>query len=193
MTSEPSDAPDLIRLLADETRARVFAAVTLGARTAAEAAERAGVRPKSAVQAVRRLVEGGALAQEGTGLTVAYSRFRDSARRPAAPAVDHGTGDAATEALLETFVRDGRLVRLPARWDRKRQVLRHIAERSFDLDVAYPERAVNERLAAWCAEDAPVDHVTLRRYLVDLGHLDRRDGVYRRPADDAPAARAEAV
>lgn len=188
MSSAPSDAPDLVRLLADPTRARVFAAVTLGARTATEAAEDAGVRPKDAVQAVQRLVDGGALVQEDAGLAVAYTRLRDGARRPAAPAVDHGTGDAATEALLGTFVRDGRLVRLPARWDRKRQVLRHIAERSFDVDVAYPERAVNERLADWCAEDAPVDHVTLRRYLVDLGHLERHDGVYRRRTDDVTAA-----
>ncbi|WP_284117912.1 DUF2087 domain-containing protein [Streptomyces fragilis] len=188
MNSTPSDAPDLVRLLADATRARVFAAVTLGARTTTEAAEDAGVRPKDAVQAVRRLLDGGALVQDEAGLAVAYARFCDTARRPAAPAVDHGTGDAATEALLGTFVRDGRLVRLPARWDRKRQVLRHVAERSFDLDVAYPERAVNEPLAAWCDDDPPVDHVTLRRYLVDLGHLDRHDGVYRRRADDAPAA-----
>ncbi|MEU9578468.1 DUF2087 domain-containing protein [Streptomyces chilikensis] len=113
---------------------------------------------------------------------MAYDRFREAVRRPAAPAVDHGTGDASTEALLGTFVRDGRLVRLPARWDRKRQVLRHVAERSFDVGVDHPERAVDERLAAWCAQDSPVDHVTLRRHLVDLGHLERRDGVYRRPA-----------
>ncbi|WP_246212187.1 DUF2087 domain-containing protein [Streptomyces abyssomicinicus] len=182
MSPAPLDSPDLVRLLADGTRARVFAAVTLGARTAAEAAERSGLRPKEAAQVVRRLVDGGALAEGPEGLTVAYDRLREAARRPAAPAVDHGTGDAATEALLETFVRGGRLVRLPARWDRKRQVLRHIAERSFDFGVAYPERAVNDRLAAWCSQDAPVDHVTLRRYLVDLGHLERRDGVYRRPA-----------
>jgi hypothetical protein len=183
----PSTAPDLVRLLADETRARVFAAVTLGARTPAEIAERAAVRPRDAAQAVRRLVDGGSLERDGAGLTVAYDRFREAARRPTAPAVDHGTGDATTEALLGTFVRDGRLVRLPARWDRKRQVLRHIAERSFDSGVEYPERAVDERLTAWCADDAPVDHVTLRRYLVDLGHLERENGVYRR------AARAGAV
>ncbi|MGW0928033.1 DUF2087 domain-containing protein [Streptomyces sp. NPDC002644] len=187
MLPDPTDAPDLTRLLADVTRARIFAAVTLGARTAADAAERAEVRPKDALQAVQRLVDGGALVQDEAGLAVAYARLREAARRPAAPSVDHGTGNPATEALLETFVRDGRLVRLPARWDRKRQVLRHIAERTFEPGVEYPERTVNDRLAAWCAEDAPVDHVTLRRYLVDLGHLDRRDGIYRRPSETPTA------
>lgn len=60
-------------------------------------------------------------------------------------------------------------------------MLRHIAEQTFEPGVEYPERTVNEKLRAWC-EDAPVDHVTLRRYLVDLRHLTRQYGFYWRPA-----------
>lgn len=82
-----------------------------------------------------------------------------------------------TDPVLRTFVRDGRLVRLPARWQRKLVVLRYVAERTFEPGVDYPERTVDERLRAWC-ENAPVDHVTLRRYLVDLGHLRRQSGSY---------------
>ncbi len=83
----------------------------------------------------------------------------------------------ADEDVLRTFVRDGRLVRLPAKWQKKLVVLRHVAERTFEPGIDYPERDVNDRLRAWC-EDAPVDHVTLRRYLVDLGHLRRQLGHY---------------
>lgn len=85
-----------------------------------------------------------------------------------------------TDPVLRTFVRDGRLVRLPARWQRKLVVLRYVAERTFEPGIEYPERTVNEKLRAWC-EDTPVDHVTLRRYLVDLGHLRRQYGSYRVP------------
>lgn len=44
--------------------------------------------------------------------------------------------------------------------------------------MEYPERVVNEKLRAWC-DEGEVDHVTLRRYLVDLHHLRRSAGIYR--------------
>ena len=37
-----------------------------------------------------------------------------------------------------------------------------------------------------CLHD--IDHVTLRRYLVDLHHLHRSEGIYRRPAEAAEPA-----
>lgn len=92
--------------------------------------------------------------------------------------------DGRDGVIVRTFVRDGRLVRLPARWTRKKVVLRHIAEQTFVPGVEYPERTVDEKLRGWC-EDGEVDHVTLRRHLVDFGHLRRSDGVYARPADSA--------
>lgn len=92
--------------------------------------------------------------------------------------------DGRDGMIVRTFVRDGRLVRLPARWTRKKVVLRHIAEQTFVPGVEYPERTVDEKLRGWC-EDGEVDHVTLRRHLVDFGHLRRSDGIYARPADSA--------
>lgn len=177
----PTD--QLIGLFAEETRARAFAAVALGADTPAKVMEKAGLSPKDATVALRRLQDQGAIAAGGDGgLSVAYDRFRELARAARTPAAEnHGSGDEHTEAVLRTFVREGRLVRLPAQWQRKLVVLRHIAERTFEPGVEYPERTVNEKLRAWC-EDAPVDHVTLRRYLVDLHHLRRQYGFYWRPA-----------
>ncbi|MFF9036555.1 DUF2087 domain-containing protein [Streptomyces sp. NPDC014892] len=100
-----------------------------------------------------------------------------SARDLSAETAAQAEATDRTDPVLRTFVRDGRLVRLPARWQRKLVVLRYVAERTFEPGVEYPERTVNEKLRAWC-EDAPVDHVTLRRYLVDLGHLHRQHGSY---------------
>lgn len=64
--------------------------------------------------------------------------------------------------------------------DRKQEVLRHIAEQTFEPGIAYAERVVNERLRAWCEETDQVGHVSFRRYLVDLGELRRSEGVYER-------------
>ncbi|GLZ53677.1 DUF2087 domain-containing protein [Actinomycetospora sp. NBRC 106378] len=74
---------------------------------------------------------------------------------------------------LATFLRDGRLVRLPARWERKKLVLRHIAETCFEPDRLYGEGEVDAVLGALC-DGGGTDRVTVRRLLVDL-HLLRRD------------------
>lgn len=77
---------------------------------------------------------------------------------------------------MHAFVADGRLVRLPARWARRRAVLEHVA-RSFEPGRRIPEKEVDAVLRAWCA-GGETDHVTVRRHLVDEGLLTREDGVY---------------
>ncbi len=176
-------------LFAEEGRVRAFAAVALGAGSAGRVAEAAGLSAKDTAAALRRLREEGVVTSGGDGeLVVAHDRFRELAR--AGRPVARGDADAGTEddraagMIVRTFVKDGRLVRLPARWTRKKVVLRHIAERTFAPGVEYPERTVDEKLRAWC-EDGDVDHVTLRRHLVDLDHLRRSGGTYWRPAESA--------
>ena len=79
-------------------------------------------------------------------------------------------------SLLRTFVPDGRLVRLPARRGRRRMVLEYLAQ-SFEPGRRFPEREVDAVLRAWCA-GGEVDHVTVRRYLVDEGLISRDDTMY---------------
>ncbi|MEU6376617.1 DUF2087 domain-containing protein [Streptomyces sp. NPDC046909] len=169
----------LMRLFTDEIRVRAFAAVALGAGTPEEVAEAAGLSPKAAALALLKLREQGVVAAGGGGeLAVAYELFRQHAREGRSAQAPEAAG-SEEERTLQTFVREGRLVRLPAQWNRKKLVLQYIAEQTFEPGVEYPERTVNEKLRGWC-EDGDVDHVTLRRYLVDLHHLHRSDGVYRR-------------
>ncbi|MES5821007.1 DUF2087 domain-containing protein [Streptomyces sp. RG80] len=182
----------LMRLFTDETRVRAFAAVALGAKTPEEAARAAGLSAKETALALRKLREQGVVTDgEGGALAVAYEQFREYARaeRPLADSRDTedvvsgdaSSGDAGSgdERTLRTFVREGRLVRLPAQWTRKKVVLKYIAEQTFEPGVEYPERNVDEKLRGWC-DEGDVDHVTLRRYLVDLHHLSRSEGIYRR-------------
>ncbi|MEJ1196026.1 MULTISPECIES: DUF2087 domain-containing protein [unclassified Streptomyces] len=197
-TPEPSAPSDpstqsalsaLPGLFAEEGRVRAFAAVALGAGSPAQVAETAGLSSKDTAAALRRLREQGVVTYgDGGELVVAHDRFRDLARagRPAAATGNPGAGDddRAAGMIVRTFVKDGRLVRLPARWTRKKVVLRHIAEQTFEPGVEYPERTVDAMLRPWC-EDGDVDHVTLRRHLVDLDHLRRSGGTYWRPAESA--------
>jgi hypothetical protein len=59
---------------------------------------------------------------------------------------------------------------------RDREILMKSIVLGLDGGREYREREINERLIAWSREVAPaiqVDHVTLRRLLVDHGHLER--------------------
>lgn len=181
MATETEPVDQVIRLFAEESRVRAFAAVALGAGTPAAVARTAGLSARETAVALHRLGEQGVVVEGADGaLGVAYDLFRDHARE-AARRERTAVGPMAGDPVLRTFVRDGRLVRLPAQWNRKKLVLRHIAEQTFEPGVAYPERIVNEKLRAWCEESDEIDHVTLRRYLVDLHHLRRSEGIYRRP------------
>ncbi|TCR17122.1 DUF2087 domain-containing protein [Streptomyces sp. BK205] len=182
MATDTEPVDQVIRLFAEESRVRAFAAVALGAGTPAAVARTAGLSARETAVALHRLGEQGVVVEGTDGaLGVAYDLFRDHARE-AARRERTAVGPVAQEPVLRTFVRDGRLVRLPAQWNRKKLVLRHIAEQTFEPGVAYPERVVDEKLRAWCEESDEIDHVTLRRYLVDLHHLRRSEGIYRMPS-----------
>ncbi|MFE0593316.1 DUF2087 domain-containing protein [Micromonospora echinospora] len=162
----------VVRSVAEPDRLRVLGAIALGAGTPDAAVAASGLGAKAALVALRRLREQELVVAEGDVLRVNYDRLRELARATS-PAGDDGGGVG-----FRPFLRGDRLVSLPAQQNRRRDLLRHVAERSFTPGVDYPEVAVNERLRAWC-DGGEVDHVTIRRYLVDLRILSRADGVYR--------------
>jgi hypothetical protein len=85
------------------------------------------------------------------------------------------------QKVLRSFVRDGRLVRIPARERKKRVVLRWLLDRVLPDDDPVHERDVNMRIAVWNP-----DVSSLRRYLIDAGLATRAGMVYRR-VPPAPA------
>ncbi|HYY12449.1 MAG TPA: DUF2087 domain-containing protein [Kineosporiaceae bacterium] len=173
------DANELVRLLADPQRRRVFAAVALGATTPETVATAAGIDPRAATAGLGRLQATGLLADGPDGWHVAEDRLRELAK------ASQGQADADRTGF-EPFVEDGRLRTLPSKQARRRAVLAHVVETSFDADAVYDERAVNEVLERWC-EGGNVDHVTIRRYLVDAQLLFRVGGVYARRRETLPA------
>src|SRR4051794_33425075 len=107
---------DLTGLLAEPERAKVFAAVALGAITTTEVVERTGLTPKDAAVAVQRLLDAGVLLQAGTafgGLQVDFAAIKEEAKRRSARERAQASDDDV-EASLRPFVRDGRLLRLPS-------------------------------------------------------------------------------
>jgi len=173
------DPAVLVGLLAEPGRLQVFAALVLGARDHAEIAEATGLNPKAVAAALHRLHTGGLIEDAPRGYVARTALFKEAAMAAAAPSPvgkPHGYADPKVEQLIGTFVQDGRLLRLPAQQSRRRIVLEHLVT-AFEPGVRYPEREVDAVLRAW-TDGGLVDHVTLRRYLVDESLLDRDGGEY---------------
>ncbi|MEU4553671.1 DUF2087 domain-containing protein [Micromonospora violae] len=168
-------AHTLAGALADDGRRRIFAAIVLGATSATEVAERAGLPARVVLTGVRRLTDAG-LVTGADGVLAADEASLRAAARDSSRAVDAEPG---VDPVLRTFLRGDVLVGLPAQRSRRRVLLAHIAERSFESGTRYPERAVDDALKPWCAAGGS-DHATLRRYLIDERLLTREHGIYQR-------------
>src|SRR3954471_12382637 len=168
------DAATIVGLLADPARLKVVAALALGAGTIEEVAQAAGLPLKDVALAARRLARAGLVHRDGHALALHTERFGAAARAAAeaAPAPEPLSDDPAEDAVLSAFVRDGRLVSIPAQHSKRLVVLQHLV-RIFEAGIRYPEREVNALLGVWHPDVA-----ALRRYLVDEGLLTREAGVY---------------
>jgi len=162
--------PDaLCGLLAERERLVTFAAVVLGSATPNEVAERTGLPARDVVSALRRLTDGGLVSTAEGRLVADTDAFKDSVREYG---VSAPTEEEPLDRVLRGFIRDGRLVQMPAARSKRRAVLEHIAT-CFEPGVKYPERAVDTILRAWHE-----DYASLRRYLIDEEYLARADGIY---------------
>lgn len=169
------DAAALVGLLAEPDRLRTVAAAALGATTVTEVAAVTELPLAQVARAVARLAAGGLVEEDGRGgLALRPELLKDVARAAAPPpdADDHGATDPAVAAVLRTFLRDGRLVRLPAQQTKRRVVLDHVV-RVFEVGRRFQELEVNGLLRAFSD-----DYTSLRRALVDAGMLSREGGVY---------------
>ena len=79
------------------------------------------------------------------------------------------------EKVIRAFLRDDRLVSIPAKPGKRDLLLPVILDRCFPEDRDYEEKEVNMRLAL-----LHPDVAALRRYLVDGRLMTREAGIYRR-------------
>lgn len=152
----------------------MYAAVLLGAGAPSEVAAATGLPARDVVVALRRLETGGLLSVVDARFVAVTGVFEDAVREsgPEPAPDDLLEPDRQRAAVLRAFIRDGRLIQLPAARAKRRIVLEHIVA-CFEPGVRYPERAVDAVLHAWYD-----DHVTIRRYLIDEDLLARESGLY---------------
>ncbi len=109
-----------------------------------------------------------------------YGRWVSDPERPG----DDQPGErrlSEREKVVRAFLRDDRLVSIPAKAGKRDLLLPVILDRCFPENRAYEEKEVNMRLAL-----LHPDVAALRRYLVDGRLMVREAGIYRRarPIED---------
>ena len=164
---------EIVKLLADPARLRVVSALALGAVTLDGVQQAASLDIRQAVTALTKLVDGGLVEQDAHGYRLREEDLRAAARVAApAPADEHTDASPDDAKVLRAFVRDRRLLQIPASHG-KRQVVLDLIVQDFEVGHRYSERQINLLLGQWHA-----DYAALRRYLVDDGFMDREGGFY---------------
>jgi hypothetical protein len=172
----PFEARELVGLLADDDRRRVFAALVLGASDAGTVREQSGLDTRAAGRALQRFVDAGLVvrADDGThhllGEAFVLAARAEAGRTPERD--EHADQPEDVARVLRSFVRDGRVVSIPTTRSKRLALLDWLVQR-FEPGRRYSEQRVNEIIAV-----VHPDTAALRRYLVDEGMLDRDAGEY---------------
>jgi DNA-binding transcriptional ArsR family regulator len=185
--------PDLLatlKALSDSSRLRIVGLLAARPYAVEELAASVELTPGTVVHHLKRLEAAGLVESHPSRPYVEYSlradRLRvlgrrlgdlDRAAEQAAvlPGPDGEPLPAFDARVLRAFVADGRLVSIPAQEKKRLVILRYLQERCFAENRLYPEKEVNERLAAFHPDVA-----SLRRYLVEHRLMTREAGIYRR-------------
>lgn len=153
----------------------MFSAVVLGARMSAQVADWARLPTKETLQALTQLERKSLVERDSRGWTPRADTLRSvvaaAATEPGKDA-DYGAANASEAAVFRAFLRNGRLLSMPAQHGKRLVVLEHFA-RVFEPGRYYSESEVSAILCAFYD-----DYVTLRRHLVDEGFLTRESGTY---------------
>lgn len=171
----------LLKALADETRLKVLGLLATRAYTVEQLAETLGLRASTVSHHLARLAEVGLVSARPSSYYNVY-RFEPQAlaraatllseRVPQVPAPAEVRLPFAEDAVVKRYLGpDGRLKALPAQQKKRLIVLRHCLA-AFEPGRRYSQSEVNDILSQFSAED----YVTLRRYLIDYGLMDREPG-----------------
>jgi hypothetical protein len=176
ITTSPFTTRELVGLLADDDRRRVFAALVLGASDADAVRTLAALDARAAGKALQRLTDAGLVLRSDDGtLHLLAEAFAVATRAEAAlepRSTEHADETEDRARVLRAFVHDGRLVSIPAVHAKRVIVLDWLVQR-FEPGRRYSEQMVNLILGQVHADTA-----ALRRYLVDEGMLARDHGEY---------------
>jgi DNA-binding transcriptional ArsR family regulator len=179
-----------LRALADASRLRLVGLLAGRPMAVEELAAASGLSAGTVVHHLKRLEEAGLVESKPRRPYVEYALRVDrlqavSGQLAALERADEAGAElpgpegeplpAYDAKVLRAFLRNGKLVSIPAQERKRGAVLRYLMEHCFAEDRTYAEPEVNDRLAAYHEDVA-----ALRRHLVSAGLMTRAGGEYRR-------------
>ena len=177
MTDTPINLVDLCKLLLDEDRLKIIGQVALAPMSVEELGKRLGIKERDLPRHLNQLRAAGFVsAHTDQGIerfTLRVETIHQHKRVLFAPPANAEPQDER-EKTLAAFIKAGVLTQLPVQPSKLLLVLGWLAER-IPPGQAYSEREINEFL-----KGHTIDHVTLRRLLIDHQFMTREAGVYRR-------------
>jgi predicted transcriptional regulator len=81
------------------------------------------------------------------------------------------------QKIIKVYFKSGKLIKIPSQHKKRIIILEEIAK-NFTTGVQYPESEVNLIISSFYD-----DYVTIRRYLVDINILSRKNGIYQLTRD----------
>jgi DNA-binding transcriptional ArsR family regulator len=181
---------EALRALADSSRLRLVGLLSARPMAVEELAAATGLTAGTIVHHLKRLETAGLVEATPRRPYVMYSlrvdRLQEVSKQLAGldradepcdklPGPEGEPLPAYDAKVLRAFLRDGRLVSIPAQERKRQAILRYLMARCFGEDRPYPEREVNDRLGRYHEDVA-----ALRRYLVGADLMTRAGGEYRR-------------
>lgn len=160
----------MLKALADETRLKIAAALLEAPHCTEELATRLKRAPATISFHLRKLDEAGLVVKRKTQYYLMYALRHELLETTIAALISPDTGTERVEQrrlekdrhkVLQTFFKDGRLVKIPKQWRKRRIVLEQILY-AFEAGREYDEAELNQRIHAF--ND---DHCLIRRLLVD--------------------------
>ena len=168
---------EVLSALLDPSRLRIAGLLCAQTLTTEELETELDFPKRSVLEALAVLQQAGLAESTVAGWTIPEANLRAMAASAAEDELPMdpyiGFGMREEERLVLSRYFEGRiLVEMPASRAKRRIVLERLAL-ELDIGKRYDEEAISEVLHAFHE-----DHVTLRRYLVDEGFLDREAGEY---------------
>ncbi len=177
-----------LKVLAHESRLKLLGLLADQEQSVSELAELLDLKEPTVSHHLARLQELDLVQMRAEGTTHHYQLNRQTLQRlnrelftpeQVASIAENVVGDAWERKVLQTFLVDDRLTKIPET-RKKRYVILNWLVRQFEKDVRYPEAQVNEILKRYHPDTA-----TLRRELVGTKLMEREHGIYWRISPSA--------
>ncbi len=168
-----TDQLTLLKVLLDAERLQLLGLLAQGPQTAAALHVALDLQDYALTKHLHKLQESGLVQQENADYVLDQKQLNALKRELFASATPKAATLSETERTLQGYLtKDGKLKTIPAKFEKKKVILAWLVEK-FDPNTRYPERELSQLLAAYHP-----DYADLRRSLVDLGYMQREDGMY---------------